>query len=99
MAGSFRSRWAIVALASAVAASTIALTAHAVGAVTAGWRRIRTAVSGFGRWLVARFPRMRPDWLSAWRRIRAVRVVMPPVMWAAMRRPRVSPRWRMCPSV
>jgi hypothetical protein len=79
----------------AAAACMAALSLVAVATVT----YVAAAVVDFGRWLVAKFPRERPGWLTqGWHRlhgaIATLRLRQPP----PNRRPVVCPRWRMCPS-
>lgn len=94
----------ILAAAFACAASAIGCSAaygSAVYAVDRGrlaLRRVACAIVDFGQWLIAKLPKVRADWLGAWRQAPAHKDINP-LSLQAHRRPLVSPRWRLCPSI
>jgi hypothetical protein len=103
MAGSFRSRFAIAAL---VAAAALAVATVATGTYDScrecfvgAWRWVTLRVDRGSRWLLARMPRLVADWL---RKDLIVRVRLDGALnmrAVPKRRPTVSPRWRMVPSI
>jgi hypothetical protein len=93
MAGSFGSRIVIFALAAA-ATAVCAVTNVVVRCWTHAVRWADLSIA----WIVSRLPKARPDWLRAWHRAPMLRDAGP-VNRVEKRRPLVSPRWRMCPSI
>lgn len=85
------------------AAAALAAAPRAVSAIadrcTLAFRRTAAAIADFGFWLVAKLPRHEPDWLAARRQALVVHKDMNPISLRAERRPLISSRWRMCPSI
>ena len=89
MAGSFRySRFFAL-----VACAALAVASAASAAWTFVVRKVNTGIA----WCIARLPRRKADWADHWHRVQAAPLVT--MITMPKRRPTVSPRWRMCPSV
>jgi hypothetical protein len=99
MAGSFRSRTLVLIAAASIAMATVVVSSvdRCCTYVNATWRELTDAFGFLVKWVVSGVPRRTADWLT-W--IRAARVKQLPLMHSMVkRRPTVSPRWRMCPSI
>lgn len=97
----YRSRIFIAAfaLAGAAIAAVTATASRGIDCAAAAWRFTVTAAVDFGRWLVAKVPKVKPDWLArGWHRLHGAMGMLQLRHQATERRPLVCPRWRMCPS-
>lgn len=97
MAGSFRSRIAIMALAACTALASTSV--YVVDHVAWGMSRAAKAFRDLSCWLVARLPRLRPDWMRPDIAVRVRQDGTLQMRKVIKQRPLVSPRWRMCPSI
>jgi len=91
----------VLALAAAAAAAFAAVSTAAAEvciAVQRCWRIVRDWCVDLGLRVLRAMPKPLNTWVGAWRRMLAGTDV-DPVSLREKRRPEISPRWRMCPSV
>ncbi|HEY8359266.1 MAG TPA: hypothetical protein VIL30_17595 [Ramlibacter sp.] len=93
-----RTRICIAAFA-ALAAAAFAVAQPIASVANRSWRRTIDMIENIGAWLVARMPKARSGWLDAWHPLHVLAKSKIHAFSGAQRRPQVSPRWRMCPSV
>lgn len=102
MATTIRSLSRSLVLACALAATCVHDTVQTAITYTvvrwrSAWDFVTELAVDFGRWLVSKLPAPARDWSTDFFRVPPSQVGMSKRM-ARLDRPRVMPRWRMCPS-